>query len=168
MRRLFFLTAASVFIIQFSVAQNAKYHSEIIFELAKHIEWSKQHSDYKFIVGIVGNRQDYYSFQTATLDGKLYNGYLVEVRYYNCTDDINSCDLIYISRDCKIDINRIIRKTRNESILIITGKEGYGDAGAIINFVDSGDKLSFELNQKQVKKRGLSVSDDLKSLATVI
>ncbi len=167
MRRLCFLTLV-VFLGHMSIAQNAKYHSEIVFRLAKHIEWPEKSSDYKFIIGIVGNSQDYYEFQSAVLEYNRMTNRPVEVRYFNCTDDINSCDLIYISRDCSIDINKIIKKTKNEPIVIISGKEGYGKAGSLINFVDYKGKLKFELNQKQAERRGFVVSDDLKKLAILI
>ena len=65
-------------------------------------------------------------------------------------------------------MERIVKKTKNDPILIVSGKEGYGELGAVINCVDNNGKLKFELNQNQAHKRGLQVSDKLIDLAIVI
>lgn len=168
MRRLFFLLIGILISSQVTFAQKAKYHGDIIYRLSKHISWSEYSKGYKFILGVVGNSHDYQYFQSFASSKSTINDHLVEVRYYACTDNIDECDLIYLSEDCSIDIDQVIKKTSNEPILIVTGKDGYGKSGSIINFVDVDGKLRFELNQGEARQRGLKVSDELKRLAILI
>jgi len=168
MRRFLYLCICLFFIVPYSFAQKAKYHEQIIVKLIQHVGWSDFNSDYKFIIGIVGNSDDFQYFQSIDFTGKRISKRPVEVRYFECTDNINECDLIYISEDCSLNIKSIVDETIDDSILIISGKEGYGAAGSIINFVDKQGKIGIELNQNQAKERGLILSGTLKSLAILI
>jgi len=168
MRSLVLISMTALFFSQFAQAQKAKYHADIIYRFSKHIKWSEYNSDYKFVIGVVGNDQDFqYFLKLATTRDQLKQT-PVEVRYYACTDKIDKCDLIYISEDCNIAISKIVKKTRNEPILIVSGKDGYGRSGSVINFVEQNGKIEFELNQKQACQRGLKVSDQLKRIAVLI
>ena len=153
---------------QFAIAQKAKYHSDIIYRISNHISWAEYNTDYKFVIGIVGNTADFKYFQSFASQHNQIKRHPIEVRYYACTDKIDECDLIYISEDCTIEIDRIVKKTRNEPILIVSGQQGYGSSGSVINFVDVEGKIRFELNQEQARQRGLKVSDELKKLAILI
>ena len=167
MRR-YFLLCFVVFIYVSATAQKAKYQGDIVIKLSKYITWPESIEDYKFVIGVVGSVDDYKCFQQLAFSNGGLNNRLIEVRYYECTDTIDECQLLYVSQECKIEIEKIVKKTKNDPILIVSDKAGYGKQGSIINFVDSEGKLKFELNQKQANKRGLQVSDKLKNLAIII
>jgi hypothetical protein len=167
MRR-FFLLGIVFFTFQFSFAQKAKYHGQVIYRLTNHIRWASFNSDYKFVIGVVGNRNDFQYFQSVASKKDLILNRPVEVRYFKCMDDIQGCDLIYISEDCQLEFKRILERIHNQPVLIVSGAQGYGKAGSIINFVDKEGKITFELNQKQAELRGLFLSDALKNLAILI
>jgi len=169
MRKVCFLVMAVLLVSGYSIAQNAKYHSDIVYRVSEHISWSRYNNDYKFVIGVVGNAADFDSFRSyAVTHHSIWHDNPVEVRYFECTDDLRDCDLIYVSEDCSIEISKIVEETRDESILIVSGKSGYAKAGSIINFVDLGDKLKFELNLNEAQHRGLLISDSLKNLAILI
>lgn len=168
MRRLIVLSVVIMLLGQMAIAQKAKYHSDIIYKISNHISWATYNSEYKFVIGIVGNSLDFNYFQSFASKHHLFKNHPIEVRYFACTDKIDECDLIYISEDCTVEIDKIVRKTRNEPILIVSGKDGYGSSGSVINFLDVQGKIKFELNQEQARQRGLKVSDDLKKIAILI
>ena len=121
MRRVIFIILGVLFIGQLALAQKAKYHGNIIYRFAEHINWSNHNSDYKFVIGVVGNDKDFQYFLRLVSQRNQLKESPVEVRYYACTDKIDECDLIYISEDCEIEIAKIVKKTRNEPILIVSG-----------------------------------------------
>ncbi len=162
----FLLTA--LFITNQSISQKAKYQSDIIFYLSHHVQWPERDRGYKFVIGVIGTEKDYQSFQKFALEKGEIQGRPIEVRYFECTAEISDCHIVYISEECKIDINDIVKKTKKEPVLLISGKDGYGRMGSVINFVDREDKLRIELNEKQAMKRGLKISNGLKALAILI
>ena len=149
-------------------AQKAKYQCDIIYKLSQYVTWPEKHEDYKFVIGVVGSVKDFESFQKLALKkGKVHN-YPIEVRYFDCLEAIDECDLLYVSEEFKIRIKKIVKWTKNERVLIVSGKNSYGASGSVINFVEVDGKLKFELNKGQAEKRGLQVSDKLKNIAIVI
>jgi len=168
MGRVYFLIAL-LFVVSISTfAQKAKYQSDIVFRLSQFITWPESNDEYKFVIGVVGTATDFQSFQKLAIQKQGFHNNPIEVRYFACTDAIDDCHLLYVSEDCKIQIESIIKKTQDKPILIISGKKGFGALGSVINFVDTEGKLKFELNQGQADKRGLQVSEKLKNLAIVI
>lgn len=167
-QRCYFLLVLFLIACQITKAQKAKYNGEIVYRLSRYVTWPKKEIGYKFIIGVVGNKTDYKSFQKIAIEEAGFSEILIEVRYFDCMDEIEECNLIYISEECKIGIKKIIKKINDSSTLIVTGKAGYGEAGSIINFLDSEGKIKFELNQEEASKRGLRISDKLKALSIVI
>ncbi len=167
-RGFYFLLVLILITIQITNAQKAKYNGEIVYRLSQQVTWPKNEIGYKFIIGVVGNTSDYRSFQKIAVEEGEFLGIPIEVRYFECTEEIEECNLIYISEECNIGIKKIIRKTKDSSSLIVSGKEGYGKAGSIINFLDTEGKIKFELNQEKASKRGLQFSEQLRAISIVI
>jgi len=168
MRSKLFFLIIFILINHVSFSQKAKYHGDIIYHLTKHITWPEKSTAYKFIIGVVGNDEDFRAFQQLAIEKGEFQGYPIEVRYFACSEEIEECHMLYISEKCEVDVNKLIKRTKNDPILIISGEKGYGESGSVINFVDSEGKLKFELNQQQANKRGLQVSEGLIDLAILI
>ena len=168
MRRSLFFITVLLLTIQVTFAQKAKYHSEIMYRLSKQVKWPEGKNCNKFVVGVIGNIEDYKTLQAFAVSKGDFENKPIEVRYYECTDEIKVCDIIYLSDECKIDINQIVANTKNNPILIVSGKEGYGKSGSIINFVENDGKLTFELNESEAEERGLAISEGLRKLAILI
>ncbi len=168
MRRYYFLVGLVLFFAQASQAQKAKYHSDLVSRLTSHITWAKFNQPYKFVIGVMGNKEDFRFFRENANIHERFGQQTVEVRYYECADKIEECDLLYISQDCRIGLDKIVKKTRKEPILIVSGREGDGSLGAVINFIDKQGKIKFEFNESQATQRGFVVSDALKDIAIII
>ncbi|MCK5705343.1 MAG: YfiR family protein [Cyclobacteriaceae bacterium] len=150
------------------VAQKAKYQCDIIFKLSQYVTWPENYEDYKFVIGVVGSVKDFESFQELALKKGRSQNYPIEVRYFDCLEAIDECHLLYVSEEFKIQIEKIVKRTKKEPVLIVSAKNGYGASGSIINFVESDGKLKIEFNKAQAERRGLQVSDKLKNIAIVI
>jgi hypothetical protein len=168
MRRAVFFFMAFLFFGSFSFGQKARYHSQVLFRMLNHVDWPDYRADYKFIVGVVGNQGDYQYFQGVVPDYRL-DDRVIEVRYFNCTDRIDECDLVYLSESCDIDINKVIEKTKNCPIMVVSSGKGYGQSGSVVNFVETADgKIHIELNEQQARERGLLFSAQLKMMLILI
>jgi len=168
LRRFYFFVALFLFFGLSSFAQKAKYQGNIIYRLSQYVTWPEITGEYKFVIGVVGSATDFESFQKLAVEKHAMKNNPIEVRYFDCADAIENCHILYISQECEIEIEKIVKKTKNDPMLIVSDQKGYGALGSIINFIESDGKLKFELNQAQALKRGLSVSDQLKDLAVVI
>ena len=167
-KKLYLLFAIFTMCYSSSFAQKAKYQVDIIYRLSKHITWPETVNDSKFVIGVLGSKKDFQSFQELAVNKSGYKKSPMEVRYFENNDAIEDCQILYISKEYTMEIRDVLKKTKNQPVLIISDEEGYGELGSVINFVDTEGKLKFELNQAQADKRGLQVSEKLKKIAIII
>jgi len=149
-------------------AQSAGQQGEIIFRISNHIAWPSGDLGYKFVIGVIGDESDFLAMQQLASQKKNIQNYPVEVRFFNCTDKIAECNVIYVSEECSFGLDKILKETKSSPVLVITSQPGYAALGSIINFVESDGKVSIELNEKQAVKRRLEVSAALKEIAVTI
>lgn len=136
LRKLFLLVALFFLFDLSSFAQKAKYHSDIIIRLSQYVTWPENDEGYKFVIGVVGSLKDFESFQKIAFEKRGFHNYPIEVRYFEGANAIDDCHLLYVSEECRIQIQKIIKRKKNKPMLIVSGKKGYGKSGSVINFVE--------------------------------
>ncbi|MGL1933468.1 MAG: YfiR family protein [Fibrobacterales bacterium] len=84
-------------------------------------------------------------------------------------DDINDqLDVVYVSDKFSGSIIPLVQICEQNTILLMTSKEGYGEKGSHINFFIDSKKLRFEINLTSLKKAHLHVNSFLLNYARVI
>jgi hypothetical protein len=91
----------------------------------------------------------------------------VIVKSINTGADIADCDLIFISKQCRMPLNYILSKTR-PGILTISEHPGFAEAGTAFNFVVVNNRLKFEANLKALSAAGLKAGSQLLKLAIIV
>ena len=92
----------------------------------------------------------------------------IVVKTFNSIDEITNCHILYIPTSKSSSLAEIIEKTTGKNILIITDKEGLASQGACINYVKDGDRIKYELNKKNIEKRGMIVNSALITLGIAV
>ncbi len=148
-------------------AQSEKLQTVFIYNFTKHIEWPPDYSSGDFIIGVLGNSPIIEEIEKLAESRKIGNQKII-IKKYRTTDDIRRCNIIFIPKNKSGEIGNVLLKTKNNSTLIITEKEGMAVAGAAINFVIKDNKQKFELKKSNATKYGLKVSSDLERLAIIV
>ena len=159
-----------IILLAFNVnfAQNAHLQGDLVLTIARHITWPVKDMEYKFIIGVIGNQVDFQIMQRLASTKKTIHNYPIEVRYFDCTDKISECHLVYVSEECKFGLESILAETKSAPVLVVTGQPGYGKLGSMINFVETNERVTIELNENQTKKQGLAISTALKEISVAI
>lgn len=93
----------------------------------------------------------------------------VEIRYINKISEINGTHLLFISKSEKDSLSKIISVIGNKPVLTVSETEGYAQIGVHINFYLSKEStISFEINNKVLKKSGLYMSHLLLRIAKIV
>ena len=66
------------------------------------------------------------------------------------------------------NFDKVLAAVSGKPILIITEKPGFARRGADINFFIENDKLRFEINEKNITGKGMSIATDLLVLGTLV
>ena len=152
-----------------SIAQKDKYQSLFIYNFTKYIKWPDSYNSGKFVIGVIGNSNVVESIKSmAASKKKTGNGSVIEVKKYASVDEIDNCNILFVSQNVIDNFEQIVIRTGSKPILIITDTPGMATQGSIINFVEQSGKIKFELNKSNAISRGLMVASSLTSLAIVI
>ena len=152
-----------------SIAQKDKYQSLFIYNFTKYIKWPDSYNSGKFVIGVIGNSEVVESIESmAASKKKTGNGAIIEVKKYASVDEIDNCNILFVSQNVIDDFEQIVNHTGTKPILIITDTPGMATQGSIINFVELSGKIKFELNKSKAASRGLLIASSLTSLAILI
>lgn len=104
---------------------------------------------------------------------KIYNNQLIKnkkvrVLQAKSIEELNRCDLVYISNSNEKELKKILTTLKNKPILVVSNKNGFGLAGSHINLYNSNNKLRFEVNYSALKDAGFSVEHQLLQVSKVI
>jgi hypothetical protein len=148
---------------------NYKAYSVYVYNFIKYIEWPPENlKTDDFVIAIIGDSPVKSELQ-ALAASKKANGKRIVIKQYNKIEDVEHCQIMYISSGKSGLLKSAIESTKTMSALLITEREGLAKKGAGINFVTLEDEtLKFELNTKVLEGSKLKVSYQLKSLALVV
>lgn len=160
---LFFVLANTCF------AQKEKYQSLFIYNFSKYIKWPDSYNSGKFVIGVIGDSPIIESIKSMANSKKTTKtGSVIEVKIYGSVDEIDDCNILFVSKNVVNDLGQIDSQIATKPILIITDSPGMATQGSVINFVETDGKIKFELNESKASSHGLVVSGSLSSLAILI
>ncbi len=169
MKRIIISLLLVLIFVNYSQAQKEKYQSFFIYNFTKYIKWPDSYNSGKFVIGVIGDAEIFKSIiEMAKLKKKAGNGLAIEVKNYSSADQIEDCNILFVSERNVGSLQDICDRTISKPMLIVTDTPGMANQGSIINFVDKDGKIKFELNESNALSRGLIVSGSLASLAIVI
>ena len=150
-------------------AQEAKYQSVFMYNFSKYIKWPDAYVSDHFVIGVLGdNRELYEHLVQMSETKKSANGLPIEIVQYRTIGDIGRCHMLFISSNYCDQIKQVKQAIANMPVLTITDVPGMAKKGSVINFVNKGDNIKFELNMDRARECGLMVAGSLASLAILL
>jgi hypothetical protein len=147
-----------------------KVKAAYLFNFCKFVEWPGKKlpgADTAIIIGVVGE-DPFGDILEETVKGKAINGRKLVVKRFAPGEDIQSCDLLFISRSLKDSLDSILHRVGSQSVLTVSEVEKFAQRGGIINFIIVNDSVKCELNLDAAERAGLKISSKLASVARVI
>lgn len=120
---------------------------------------------------IVGSHFDLCVFGKRKNDGlQALNGKLVtnkSLRLHRNVSDkkLNTCHMVYITKDSKQSKQRVLNKVKNLPILTVGDGANFINTGGMIGFIKNGSHVGFEVNIANVKAAGIHISSQMLKLA---
>lgn len=169
MKRFLLFSLLFFVIVTTTNAQKERFQSLFIYNFTKYIKWPESYNSGKFVIGIIGDSPIINSInKMATSKKKTKDGAAIEVKYYGSVNEIDDCNILFVSENVIGELSKITTQVASKPVLIITDMPGMATQGAIINFVETDGKMKFELNATKASSQGLIVSGSLASVAILI
>ena len=150
-----------------AISLEDKIKAAFVYNFTKYIEWVDDDTTDSFEIGIIGDSDIIFPLQEIA-EKELVNNRKIEVIHFQDIQDINSCNILYISASEADELRDILKKIDGRNILTISDSTGFALKGVAINFVIVEGKLKFEMNSNVINEAGLKVSSQLLKLAILV
>lgn len=140
-----------------SNGQEEKFKAVFIFNFTKYIEWAPSNKQGDFVIGVLGNSEIVRHLEVVASKIKVGNQ-PITVKKFNSVDEVEHCQLLYITPERSADLPKAIQKFINKNTLIVTDKNGLIKQGSCINFFSDEGEVKFEISKTNIEKNGLKIN----------
>ncbi len=140
-----------------------------IYRFLYFIEWPETASkkiEKTITIGIVGHYQFGDAFQHV--EGKTINNRKLVIKKFNKgtkDESLLKCQVLFISISEKHNMDKILSVLNGHPVLTVGDFKGFIDQGGMINFIEDGENVRFEINNISINHAGIEVRSVLKRQA---
>jgi hypothetical protein len=157
---------AAVFLLLLScLPVKAQYNENIIKaayieRIMRFVEWPVKDSLRSLNTYIIGvyDENDFYNTLKEVFKDKPIKEHQVKIIPMKSPEQINTCNLCYISGRAISIISKFVDAANSSGILLMSASTDFCKAGVHINFYIEDEKLKFEINEKSMNSAGFKVS----------
>ena len=120
------------------------------------LKWPDEKKDTRFVYGIFGN-PGLLREMRSHVNGREVAGHQVTIRNVESVFNIEGCHFLYVAPENSKLLLKILEKTTDKPIIVITDKESFGRKGADLNFVIRGNGLKYEICKRRIEAKDISV-----------
>ena len=148
-------------------AQDEKFKALFMYNFTKYIEYPASKQAGSFVIAVVGDSPIIGELQTIA-EKKTVGPQKIEVKKISASDDVTKCHIVFVPEGQSASAADIAGKIVGKGVVLITDKPGLGKTTSGINYVSSGGKQSFEVNQNRLKEHGVNVASALITLGKAV
>lgn len=155
------------FVLSFCGAQaqgvNYRVHGMFITNFAKYVDWPGSQSNINIAVLAP---QDVVMLVASITKGRKVKDAQLNVRKINAVSQISdNVHIVFLPAVASGQFEAVKKAIGDRPILLVTEKAGLAKKGGMINFVQVGGKMRFELNQSVIEAHNMQVSSNLIALS---
>lgn len=147
--------------------EEARIKALYLHNFMRNMEWPTEKVDDKYVIAVVGDIYVVEQIKSLT-NNKLINNR--EVVAYNYTSDIKMEDvnILFLAKSLSDLYPDFHKEAIPNSVLIVTEEKGLAQKGAAVNFINKGNKLTFELNTSTLEQSQIKASRAITETAKLI
>jgi hypothetical protein len=146
-------------------AQSKEYQIKgaFLYNFAQFVAWPPEafpDAQSPFVIGVLGDNP-FGSFLDGIARGEMMNGHPLAVQYYARPEEIQTCQILFISRSEARQTNQILAGLKGREILMVSDLDNFAAQGGIIQFTTVNNKIRFQINLEAAKAANLTISSKL-------
>jgi hypothetical protein len=147
------------------VANESTLKALFVYNFTKHIDWSTTSlANNKFVIVVTGKSEIVNSLSAILKNRKILDK-PIEIIESNSIEDIERAQILFISKGSAKKFLMSNEILMEKGILVVTEEPKINNQISCINIIELQGKMSFELNESNIKKSGIKISSQLRSLA---
>jgi len=148
-----------------SKAQEYDTKALYIYSITKYVFWPSFIKETNFLIGVIGESK-LNAALASYIYGKKIHGLPAVIEPYN-PNSKKFYHVIIIAQSQQKDFYKTNKQLQGQPVLLIAENQYLEKAGAHVAIYPDGDKIKFNINEKQIQKAGLNVSGMLVKLAEI-
>ncbi len=148
-------------------ARLVRFKAVFIYKFFDYVEWPESESAGAFKIGILGESLLEEPLREIS-EKRSAGGRKIAIEVYRNIEALGKCHVLFISSAHSKEIEEVLQRLGDRSVLTISDAVGVADRGVGINFVMVKGKLKFEINRQALKRAGLRASAQLLKLAILV
>jgi hypothetical protein len=165
---LFFMSSVDLLRAQ-EVNQEYQLKAAFLVNFSRFITWPEQSfspEQQEITFCIVGKNP--FGATLGAIENKQINGRNIKVVYADSFQKLPQCHLLFVSRSEYNDLGFLLSRISIKPVVMVSDIPGFVDAGGSIEFVIKEDRLSFIINNSDLKQRGIQASSSMLDLAASV
>lgn len=138
-----------------------------LLNFTKFVEWPATaftNATAPFVVGLVGD-DPFGSMLQEAFSGQTVGGRPIVLRRFPVGAKINDCHVLFLSRSARETQEGLLATLQGRPILTVGETEQFLEAGGLINFVLTKERVRFEVNARSAERAGLKLGAKLLGVA---
>jgi hypothetical protein len=155
---------------QTEAANEYQIKAVFLFNFTQFVEWPTTafaDSQEPIVIGILGD-DPFGSYLDDTVRGEKVDNRALVVRRYRRAEDIDGCQILFISRSEAARTEQIIAQLKDRSILTVSDADGFGRRGGMVRFIAENSRIKLRINVVAAKAAGLTISSKLLRVAEIV
>lgn len=145
--------------------------ADYVYHFAKFVEWPNSafaQADSPIVIGIIG-KDPFGKTIDRRVKGEKVNGRPFEVRrFVKWGPAVKQCHILFVGASEKGKIRQMVELLQDAPVLTVGETPGFARRGGVINFIFKDEKLYLQINVKNAKRVGLTISPGLLNVAEII
>jgi len=141
--------------------------AEFITSFTRFVEWPARKfalPDSPFVIGVYGSDNLTTLLQEALQERRIKDRPVV-VRHLQNKEELRACHVLFISRSERDRLGSILAEVRRENVLTVGESDNFLGKGGVINFVNVGSTVRFQISTEAAAREKLAISSKLLQLS---
>lgn len=143
---------------------NLRLKAVYVYKFAQYTDWPKEFKAGDFIIGVFGDDRLYDEMQKS-FSNKMIGSQTIKIRKYSSINEVEESHILFVADKYSSNVAALAKKYKSKCTLIVSEKDGVLKDGAIINFVNKGTSLKYEISKTNAGKHKLTIGQTLTSSA---
>ncbi len=131
----------------------------LVYQCAQNIQWQNENDFNTFKIAIYGNEKNIEKELVELSEITKIKNKKIEIIKLTNIDEINNNTphVIFITSDNLSEQNKVYKKIQNKNSILLITDNSHSKENIMINFLNIGDKITFEINSNNIRTQKLSI-----------
>lgn len=157
-------------LLQTGQAPEYQVKAVFLFNFAQFVDWPAEavaDSAAPLVIGILGD-DPFGGFLDATVRGEHVGARPLHLRRYGKVEDIETCDILFISRSEGKRMRTILASLKDRPILTVSDADRFAERGGMIRLVTDKHHIRLQVNLEAAQGAHLTISSKLLRVAEIV